>query len=123
MHYDFEKLANQLLALFERTEDKQAISLFLNWLKQMAIYGRIDKSHYREFERIYYERTEVNMWENVIRAEKKQIREDGKSEGMLEVAKTMLQNGEPVEKIRLYTGLSDEQIRKLQKELQLLTVQ
>ncbi len=123
VHYDFEKLANQLLALFERTEDKQAISLFLNWLKQMAVYERIDESHYREFERIYYERTEVNMLENAIRAEKKQIREDGKSEGMLEVAKIMLQDGEPIEKIKRYTGLSEEQIRKLQKELQLVTVQ
>lgn len=126
MHYDFERLANQLLALFDRTEDKQAISLFLNWLKQMAIYERIDESHYREFERIYYERTEVTMLENAIRKEKKQIREqgwkDGKSEGMLEVAKIMLQNGEPIEKIKLYTGLSEEQIRKLQQELQSVAV-
>jgi predicted transposase/invertase (TIGR01784 family) len=126
VHYDFDLLANQLLTLFDRTEDKQAISLFLNWLKQMAIYEKIDESHYREFERIYYERTEVNMLENAIRKEKKQIREqgwvDGKSEGekegKLKVAKMMLQNGEPIEKIRLYTGLSDEQIRELQKELQ-----
>jgi len=132
VHYDFEKLVAQLLALFERTEDKQAVSLFLNWLKQMAIHERIDESHYREFERIYHERTEVNMLENAIREEKKQIREqgwkdglaDGKSvgevKGRLEVAKMMLQNGEPLEKIKLYTGLSEEQIREAQKELQAL---
>jgi predicted transposase/invertase (TIGR01784 family) len=119
VHYDFEMLASQLLALFEHTEDKQAISLFLNWLKQMAIYERIDESHYREFERIYYERTEVNMLINAIREEKRQIRE----QKGLEVAKIMLQDGEPVEKIKRYTGLSEEQIRKLQKELQLVTVQ
>jgi len=76
------------------------------------------------------------MLENAIREEKKQIREqgwkdglaDGKSvgkmegrvEGRVEVAKMMLQNGEPLEKIKLYTGLSEEQIREAQKELQAL---
>jgi predicted transposase/invertase (TIGR01784 family) len=118
VHYDFELLASQLLGLFDRTEDKQAISLFLNWLKQMAIYERIDESHYREFERIYYKRTEVNMLENAIREEKKQIREQGRMEGWREVAKMMLQNGEPIEKIKLYTRLSEEQILELQKDLQ-----
>ena len=122
VHYDFELLSNQLLALFDRTEDKQAISLFLNWLEQMAIYERVDESHYHEFERIYHERTEVNILENAIRKEKRQIREqgkmEGKVEGRVEVAKMMLLNGEPVEKVKLYTGLSEEQIRDLQKDLQ-----
>jgi len=123
VHYDFELLANQLLALFERTEDKRTISLFLNWLKQMAIYERIEESDYREFERVYYEGTEVNMLINAIREEKKQLREQGELAKGLKVAKIMLRNGEPVEKIKLYTGLSEEQIRELQKELQLVTVQ
>jgi len=115
VHYDFETLAKQLLALFERTEDKQAVSLFLNWLKQMAIYERIDESHYREFERIYHERTEVNMLENAIREEKRKIREQGRAD----VAKIMLLNGESLEKVKLYTGLSEEQIQELQKELKI----
>jgi len=73
------------------------------------------------------------MLENAIREGKKQIREqgwkdglaDGKSagevKGRVEVAKMMLQNGESLEKIKLYTGLSEEQIREAQKELQSLT--
>jgi len=62
------------------------------------------------------------MLENAIREEKRKIREDGwkdgKSVGKVEVAKLMLRNGEPLEKIKLYTGLSEEQICEAQKELQ-----
>ncbi len=62
------------------------------------------------------------MLENAIREEKRKIREDGwkdgKSVGKVEVAKMMLQNGEPLEKIKLYTGLSEVQIHEAQKALQ-----
>ena len=63
------------------------------------------------------------MLENAIRKEKKQLHEQGELMKGLEVAKIMLQDGEPIEKIKRYTGLSEEQIRKLQQELQSVTVQ
>lgn len=62
-----------------------------------------------------------------IRKEKTQIREKGKREGKkegermkgLEIARLMLMNGEPIEKIKLYTGFSDEVIIKLKEEMQI----
>jgi predicted transposase/invertase (TIGR01784 family) len=53
-----------------------------------------------------------------IQKEKTQLRESGKKEGRLEVARMMLRSGEPIEKIKRYTGLSDVTIRKLQQKLQ-----
>ncbi len=57
-----------------------------------------------------------------IQKEKKQIREsgkrEGKREGRLDIARMMFRSGEPIEKIKRYTGLSDVTIRKLQQKLQ-----
>lgn len=128
--HDFELLAQKLFALFEREEDKQALSLFLNWYRQLAVHGRVEESDYRAFEKIYHNREEVHMLENAIRAEKKQLWEQGKVEGKLEgkiegkiegerektltFARIMVQNGEPLAKIKQYTGLSDEVLLALQ---------
>jgi len=126
--HDFELLVQKLLELFEREEDKQALSLFLNWYRQLAVHGRIDESDYRAFEKIYRNREEVHMLENAIRAEKKQLWKQGKLEGVVEgklegkqeqnmlIARLMLQNGEPLAKIKLYTGLSDEALRAAEME-------
>jgi len=116
-HYDFDLLAKKILELVERTEDKQALSLFLNWLKQLFIHGRIAESDYQVFERIYQDKEEVNMLIESIRKEKAQLRKGGKREGKLEIARLMLQNGEPVEKIKCYTGVSDAALQKFLQKL------
>ncbi len=52
---------------------------------------------------------------------KQEGRQEGRQEGKLEekkeIAKTMLKNGEPNEKIQLYTGLPIEQIEQLRNEI------
>ncbi len=61
---------------------------------------------------------------NAIKREKKQLREEGIAIGMErgmektmnKIAKLMLANGEPMEKIVQYTGLSAQAIRKLKTE-------
>ena len=37
----------------------------------------------------------------------------GKAEGRFEIARTMLQNNEPLEKIITYTGLSETEVKNL----------
>lgn len=62
-----------------------------------------------------------------IRKEKTQIRKKGRQEGRqegqklkgLKIAKLMLANGEPIAKIKLYTGLAEEVIVKLKAEMQI----
>jgi predicted transposase/invertase (TIGR01784 family) len=69
-------------------------------------------------ERTYHDRQEVSMLIEAIQKEKKQIRESGKREGRLDIARLMFRSGEPIEKIKRYTGLSETTIRKLQQKLQ-----
>lgn len=128
VHYDFDLLLRELRALFQKSRDKKAVSLLLNWFAQLARHGRIDESDYQALERVYDDPKEVNMLINAIKKEKKQIydrgkkegREEGKKDGKalqrLEFAKLMLANGEPLEKIKLYTGLTAEVLKKLKAD-------
>ena len=72
-HYDLDLLERELLTLFEKSRDKRAVSLLLNWFKQLAVHGRIDKSDYKVLERTYHDPKEVNMLINAIKREKKQL--------------------------------------------------
>ena len=47
-------------------------------------------------------------------------RAEGKAEGQKEIIKRMLQNGESIDKIKLYCGYSLKEIRAIQKELNML---
>lgn len=118
-YFDAERIARELEALFDQAEDKQAASLFVNWLMQMFHHGRIDEADYEKLEKIYQSTTEVSMLIEAIQKEKAQLRARGERTGVqkskLEIARTMLHNGEPVEKIKLYTGLSHDAIAKLIK--------
>lgn len=45
-YYDVDLLKQELVKLFEKAPNKHAVSLFLNWLKQLAVHGRIEPSDY-----------------------------------------------------------------------------
>jgi hypothetical protein len=64
-------LQRALLALFEKTTDKPAVSLFLNFVLQLFLHGRIDESDYQMLDRIYQDRQEVSMLIEAIQKEKK----------------------------------------------------
>ena len=121
-HYDLEQLQNELLSLFEK-EDRQAISLFLNWFRMLAVDGRINSSDYQAFERIYLDKTEVReMLATAINEKDKRLiaegetrgKAEGKAEGKIEnsrdIAKQMKVDGMPTTLISKYTGLSEEEI-------------
>jgi predicted transposase/invertase (TIGR01784 family) len=111
--YDLELLTSQLIRLFEEAADKQAVSLFMNWLKQLTLHEKIEESDYHIFEKIYTDKTEVNMLIESIRKEKKQLRNEGIKEAKLQIAKKMLTNNEPFERVMFFTGLSEKQLLKL----------
>ena len=46
--YDLDLLKTELLNLFNREEDKAAISLLLNWFKQLVVHGRREAIDYEE---------------------------------------------------------------------------
>jgi hypothetical protein len=55
-HY---KETEEFLRIFEKEEDKQAVSLFLNWFKQLSEHDRIERMDYNELEQIYKSGKEV----------------------------------------------------------------
>jgi predicted transposase/invertase (TIGR01784 family) len=121
-HYDFDLLARELLRLFQKSRDKKAVSMLLNWFEQLARHGRIDESDYKKLELVYHDPKEVNMLINAIKREKKQLYHQGMEKGKLtqqmKMAQLMLENGEPIEKIKRYTGLSVEAIKNLKVTMQ-----
>ncbi len=131
-HYDLDLLKQELVKLFEKSPNKHAISLFLNWLKQLAVHERIEQSDYEALDRVYQDTKEVSMLINNIEKDRKQLYEkglvdgilkgikEGKAEGqrekLFEFVRVMLASGEPLEKIKLYTSLTDEDLLNLHAE-------
>ncbi|MCI0493642.1 Rpn family recombination-promoting nuclease/putative transposase [candidate division KSB1 bacterium] len=141
-NYDIDVLKEEFLTLFDKESDKQAVSLFLNWLLQLSEHGRIEKIDYKSLERIYKNKEEVK--EMLISALEKQRQEtykkgliDGMEQGIekgiekgiakglkqgiekekIAVARKMLFQGLEIPFIVQMTGLSEEEVSKLKVDL------
>ncbi len=144
-HYDIALLETELVQLFESEADKQAVSLFLNWFKQLALHGRIAPGDYQSLEQVYRTKEEVStmlitalekekeaiyqkgkmegkeevrtMLITALEKEKKETYQKGKMEGKMENAKVMLAKGMDISLIAEITALSEVQISQLKSEL------
>ena len=84
-HYDLDVLEVELLNLFSSEVDREAVSLFLNWFKQLAAHGRIESVDYQSLEYIYQNEEEVKtMLVTALERERKQIFQNGLREGKQE---------------------------------------
>ena len=121
-----ELLLQELLSVFDNEDDKIAISLLFNWFQQLWEHGRIDQDKYHSMERVYNTKEEVkNMLITSIQKEKKLFFQQGKHEGKregkregilegkMEIAKEMLSEGFEIEIIARITGISKQEIEKL----------
>ncbi len=71
-YYNIGLLQEELLNLFDKESDKVAVSLFLNWFKQLSEHGGIEKVDYKSLEKIYSNREEVKaMLITALEKEKK----------------------------------------------------
>ena len=145
-HYDVEMLEAELLNLYSSAEDKQAVSLFLNWFKQLAVHGRIESADYQALEYVYQNEEEVKtMLVTALEREREQIFQNGlregeqrgkqeglregeqrgKQEGLregeqrgrIETAKAMLAKGMEITLISEITNLSETQLLQLKDGL------
>ncbi len=139
-YYDVGLLEEELLNLFDRESDKDALSLFLNWFKQLSVHGKIEKEDYKQLETVYKNKEEVKtMLIKALEKEKKEIfekgkiegkvegkakgkaegkaegRMEGRIEGKIETAKRMLSKGMEVYLISEITGLSENEISKIKE--------
>lgn len=84
-HYDIQLLEEELLALYDREEDKQAVSLFLNWFRQLALYGKVSSADYEQLDYVYRTKEEVRtMLIATLDQERKKIYQQGKAAGVVE---------------------------------------
>ena len=129
-HIDLEKLKSY-------NEDSELINLLRLFIsenvEELGGSKEMDEA-IEELERISQDENIIGLYDAEIMQEKmensikdeimdegiKQGIEKGKVEGInqskIEIAKKMLEENEPIDKIMLYTGLSVEQVNKLQKD-------
>ena len=109
-------------ALFDSEEDKLAVSLFANWIEQMAAHGRIEPSAYATLERVYRKSLEVkSMLQRAVQREKEQIRQEGiqigeargKAKRARIVAHNMTAQGYPLPVIAHLLGLAEDEVQAL----------
>ena len=135
-HYDLDVLEVELLNLFSSEVDKDAVSLFLNWFRQLAFHGRLESDDYESLESIYRTEEEVKtmlvtalekererFFQNGLREGKQEGLLEGKQEGLLEgrieAAKAMLAKEMEMTLISEITNLPKEQLLQLKEEFAL----
>jgi len=85
-------LEAELLNLYECEEDKQAVSLFLNWFRQVALYGKESPDDYAQLDTVYRAKEEVRtMLVTTLEQERKKIYQAGQTEGLAEGAQAQRQ--------------------------------
>ena len=121
----------ELLNLFSSESDRQAVSLFLNWFKQLALHGRLEPADYQDLlEYIYRNEEEVKtmlvtalererqqIFQNGLREGEQKGRIEGEQKGRIEAAKAMLAKGMEMTLISEITNLPEAQLLQLKEEL------
>jgi len=69
-------------------------------------------------ERLIYEETMKHKWDmnGVMHYYTNEGKQEGKQERSIEMAQIMLQNNEPIDKVLLYTGLSEAAVKQLKQQ-------
>ena len=117
-HYDLEMLEVELLNLFSSEADKGAVSLFLNWLRQLAFHGRLESEDYQSLEYIYRNEEEVKtMLVTALERERERFFQNGLLEGKIEAAQAMLAKGMEITLISEITNLPEERLLQLKDEV------
>lgn len=99
-HYDIDLVLEEFSYLFSNETDKQAISLLVNWFRQLMVHGRVPEADYAAVEQEYHSIQEVKamliealakereIWRQEVRQEE---RREGRKEGKLELISQILQ--------------------------------
>jgi len=82
-HYDIDLLAQELVNLYQREQDKPAVSLLLNWFRQLAEHGRVPPGDYAQLDYVYRREEEVRtMLAVTLERERKNIYDKGEAAGL-----------------------------------------
>ncbi len=133
VYYDLPLLVEKLLDLFDQEPDKQALSLFLNWFRQLAARGYMPPDDYTQLEQGYRTKEEVtSMLVKALEREREEIlqqgieagkeigkeigKELGKEEQARQIVRAMVKKGFAFAIIAEITQLSEAEIERLLTE-------
>lgn len=116
IEYDLELIKNEMLNLFDKEEDKQAVSIFLNWFRLLSQNGKILEDDYKEMETLYKDKSEVSsMLVTAINNEKQKLINIGIEKNQIEMITNMYNNGMNINDIAKFTGIVIDKIRDILK--------
>ena len=85
-YYDRELIISECLSVFRHEDDRQAVSLLLNWFRQLMEHGQVQASDYRELELVYQDVEEAKgMLITALEKERKKMRAEMRAEVREEV--------------------------------------
>ena len=85
-YYDRELIINECLSVFRHEDDRQAVSLLLNWFRQLMEHGQVQAGDYRELELVYQDVEEAKgMLITALEKERKKMRAEMRAEVREEV--------------------------------------
>jgi len=120
--YEYKRLLVELIALFEREEDKRAVSLLVNWFRQMTLHNRIRREDYAQLHEAYRSSKEVStVFATTVEKQRQEWRKEGLEEGREEGRKAamrqtvvgMKQHGIAIEVIADVTGISIAEVEAI----------
>ena len=119
-------IINRLSSILNTSKRKEHIKRII----QYVLSVRFDENTTAILLNKFNERTDVNMkyvWDyiredeaRILKQENKKGNRTGKLEAKIEFVKNMLKNGETIEKIKLYSGISKKEIEKIRNEMKLI---
>ena len=85
-YYDRELIINECVNVFRHEDDRQAVSLLLNWFRQLMEHGQVQADDYRELELVYQDVEEAKgMLITALEKERKRMRAEMRAELIEEV--------------------------------------
>lgn len=89
-----ERLLAEMVALFDREDDKNAVSLLVNWFRHMAIHKRVAAKDYKQLEEAYRSSEEVKtMLVTMIEEDRQSFFEKGIEKGLEEGIEKGIEKG------------------------------
>lgn len=116
LEYDLELIKTEMLNLFDNEEDKQAVSIFLNWFRILSKNGKIKPEDYSEMENLYKNKGEVSsMLVTTINNEKQKLINIGIEKNQIEIINNMYNEGFDFSIISKISNISIEKIKEILK--------
>ena len=109
-NFDVDLLKDEILALYEREPDKTAVSILLNWFRQLWVHGRISEEDYGKLDEVYHSTQEVETMLEVAAAKQKQA--------IFEQGQVVFAREHLMHLLKMLQKLPEEELENIQEKLE-----